>query len=97
MKAIFVSYNQAFTERVMFVLDRCQVRGYTKWETVHGRGSVNGDPHLGSHAWPELNSALLAIVDDEKVEQVVSNLQKLNEKAPEQGLRVFIWSVENAV
>ncbi len=97
MKAIFISYNQALTERVMFIFDKCLVRGYTKWDTVHGRGSVDGDPHLGSHAWPELNSAILAIVEDEKVEAVVSSFRRLNEKAPEQGIRVFTWNVESAV
>lgn len=98
MKAIFVSYNQALTERVMFILDKCLVRGYTKWDTVHGRGSIDGDPHLGSHAWPELNSAILAIVDnDEKAELIVKSFRALNEKAPEQGLRVFTWDVANAV
>lgn len=97
MKAIFVSYNQALTERVMFILDKCLARGYTKWDTVHGRGSIDGDPRLGSHAWPELNSAILTIVDDDRVEAIVKSFRMLNENTPEQGLRVFTWSVDNAV
>lgn len=95
MKAVFVSYNQALTERVMFILDKSLIRGYTKWDTVHGRGSVTGPPHLGSHAWPELNSAILAIVEDEKVKPFIDSLSKLNDKTSEQGIRVFVWNIED--
>ena len=97
MKAVFVSYNQALTERIVFILDKDQIRGYTKWETVHGRGSINGDPHFGSHAWPELNSAILAIVEDEKVEALLNSLKRLNEKTSEQGLRAFVWNIEGGM
>ena len=97
MKAIFISYNQALTERITFILDKCMIRGYTKWETVHGRGSVNGDPHFGSHAWPELNSAMLAIVEDGKVEVVLDSLKKLDDKTSEQGIRAFVWTIEGGM
>ena len=68
MKSVFIAYNQAFTERVEFMLDRLKIRGFTQWVDVHGRGSVEGDPHMGTHTWPEINNALMAIVEDEKVD-----------------------------
>lgn len=97
MKAIFIAYNQVLSESVIYILDKYLVRGYTKWESVSGRGSENGPPHFGTHAWPEMNSAIIAVVDDGKVEAVVSSLKKLDEKRPEQGIRTFIWSVEQGV
>lgn len=97
MKAIFIAYNQALTERITFIFDKCMVRGYTKWDTVHGRGSVDGPPHLGSHAWPELNSAMLAIVEDERVDLILKSLKKLDDKTSEQGIRAFVWNIEGGI
>ena len=52
MKAIFISYNQAYNEEIVEVLDAHEQRGFTRWENIDGRGSVNGEPHYGNHAWP---------------------------------------------
>lgn len=67
MKAVFVSYNQALTDPMQEILDDLGVRGFTKWELTMGRGSFDGEPHYGTHAWPSMNSSMLMIVEDEKV------------------------------
>ena len=45
MKAVFLSYNQALTDRVNAILDKQGIRGFTKWALTEGRGSVDGEPH----------------------------------------------------
>jgi nitrogen regulatory protein PII len=94
MKAVFIAYNQALTEAVNSILDRHQIRGYTKWADVQGRGTNTGEPHLGNHTWPAMNSAILAITGDEQVEPLLESLKRLNDKAEQQGLRVFVWNIE---
>ncbi|MDR2651991.1 MAG: hypothetical protein LBC68_06705 [Prevotellaceae bacterium] len=94
MKAIFISYNQALSERVINLLDNNDVRGFTRWALTEGRGTVDGEPHYGSHAWPSMNSSMLAIVEDEKVEKIMNDLRKLDEAAKMQGLRAFVWNIE---
>ncbi len=94
MKAVFIAYNQALTEAVNSILDRHFVRGYTKWENAHGRGTNSGEPHFGNHTWPSINSAILAITEDERVEGLLASLKKLDSKAEQQGLRAFVWNVE---
>ena len=94
MKAVFIAYNQALTDAVNLILDRHQIRGYTKWADAQGRGSKTGDPHFGTHTWPAMNSAILAITDDEQVEPLLNTLQKLDAKAEKQGLRTFVWRVD---
>ena len=54
MKAVFLSYNQALTDRVHAILDEQGIRGFTKWALTQGRGSVDGEPHYGTHAWPPM-------------------------------------------
>ena len=45
MKAIFIAYNQAYNEEIVEVLDAHAQRGFTRWQDIDGRGSVNGEPH----------------------------------------------------
>jgi nitrogen regulatory protein PII len=97
MKAVFFAYNQALTEAVNSILDRYQIRGYTKWADVQGRGTNAGEPHFGNHTWPAMNSAILAIVEDEKTEPLLTSLKKLDSKAEMQGLRAFVWNIEEAL
>ena len=97
MKAVFIAYNQALTEAVNSILDRYQIRGYTKWADTQGRGSHSGEPHFGTHTWPAMNSALLAITDDELVEPFLASLKRLDSKAEQQGLRAFVWNIEGGI
>lgn len=75
MKAVFIVYNQANTERVDYMLDRLGIRGFTTWEQVNGRGSVSGEPRMGTHTWPEMNSATLTIIREEQVEELLSYIK----------------------
>ena len=97
MKAIFISYNQALNERVMEILDKMFVHGFSKWELTHGRGTFDGEPHYGSHAWPAMNASILTIVDDEKVKPMLDALHDIDESAPQHGLRAFVWSIEDQI
>jgi len=97
MKAIFIVYNQALTEKVEYMFDRLEIRGFTQWNSVFGRGSVSGDPHMGTHTWPELNSAALTMVDDNLVDVVLGKVQKLNSINEEVGIRAFVWEITQMV
>ncbi len=97
MKTIFITFNQSYYEQILGLLDRYSCRGYTYWEEVQGRGSVEGEPHYGTHAWPTLNSAILTIVEDNRVKPLLEALHTLDAKTPMQGLRAFVWKVEQAI
>ena len=97
MKAIFIVYNQAHTEKVEYMLDRLEIKGYTLWENVFGRGSETGDPHMGTHTWPETNSATLTMVEDDKVDVVLEKIKKLDSINEEVGIRAFVWDVLKTV
>ncbi|MFW5657239.1 MAG: PG0541 family transporter-associated protein [Bacteroidota bacterium] len=97
MKAVFIIYNQALTEKVEYMLDRLEIRGFTQWPQMLGRGSVDGDPHMGTHTWPELNSGTLTMVGDERVPVLLEKIKKLNDVNTEVGIRAFVWNIEEAV
>ncbi len=97
MKAVFIVYNQANTERVDYMFDRLAIRGFTTWEKVDGRGSVNGEPRMGTHTWPEMNSATMTVVQDDQVEELLDCIKKLDKRNEEIGVRAFVWNIEQSV
>jgi len=97
MKSIFIAFDQAYYEQIISLLNSNHVRGFTEWESVKGKGSKTGEPHFGSHAWPGQNSALITIVDDEKVKPILKDLQALDETSKLMGLRAFVWNIEDSI
>lgn len=93
MKAVFISYNQALTERVSFMLEQLRVTGFTQWENVNGAGSNGGEPRMGSHTWPEMNSATMAVVADEMVPLILKYVEKIDNVNKENGIRAFVWDI----
>lgn len=97
MKSILITFDQAHYPEIVTTLEKLGCRGFTAWEQVQGRGSVNGEPHYGSHAWPSMASAIITIVADEKVKGVLERLKALDEASPKLGLRAFVWNVEDCI
>jgi len=94
MKAVMITFNQAHTEKIEYMLDYLNIKGFTLWDEVFGRGTNTGEPRMGTHTWPEKNSAVMAIVEDEKVDSLISKIKKIDEINAEVGIRAFVWSVE---
>jgi nitrogen regulatory protein PII len=93
MKAIMIIYNQAHTEKIEFLLEKLGIRGYSLWENVQGRGSKTGDPHLGTHAWPEINKCVITVVDESLVDTVLDKIKRIDAINEEVGIRAFVWDV----
>jgi nitrogen regulatory protein PII len=94
MKAIFIVYNQAQTEKVEYLFDKLDIRGFTRWTDLTGRGSVDGPPHMNTHTWPEQNTARLAVVEDDKVDVILNGVKRLDEENKDVGIRAFVWNIE---
>ncbi len=97
MKSVFIVFNQSNMERVEYMLDELDISGFTLFEQVQGRGTNGGEPRRGTHTWPEMNSAVMCIVPDEKVDELLSVTQKLDKRNPEVGVRAFVWNIEKTV
>lgn len=97
MKSVMIFYAQSLTVEVLSVINSLSIRGYSKWEHVTGRGTTDGEPHLGSHAWPSLNSSIMVVVEDEKVAPLFKKLRELDNKTSMQGLKAFSWNIEETL
>ena len=81
LKSVFIAYNEAYHSLILRLLDKQNLKGYTSWNHIEGRGSHGGEPHIGSHAWPTMNDAL----------------RELDERNPQEGLRAFVWNIEQTI
>lgn len=97
MKAVFMACNQSMYDAVMDIMNDMELRGFTGWEELIGRGSKDGEPHLGSHAWPTMNSALISVMEDDKATEFLKRLKQLDENNGKQGLRAFAWAVTDSI
>ena len=97
MKSVMIVFNQAFTTRVEYMLEELGIRGFTFFEQVQGQGSSTGEPHRGTHTWPEMNSAVITVVEDEKVPDLLLTVRKLDARNKSVGVRAFVWNVEQSV
>ena len=96
MKAIFVVYNQAYHQEIVELLNGLGQRGYTVWSEIGGRGSIDGEPHLGNHAWPTQNHALFTAVDNAIASDIMKAVKETDEANPKLGLRAYLWNIEQA-
>lgn len=97
MKSILITFDQAYYERILATLDRQNCRGFTYFEQVQGRGSKNGEPHFGSHAWPSMCSAIITVVRDEQVDSLLEVLHNMDKETEMLGLRAFVWNIEKSI
>lgn len=97
MKSIMITFDQAHYENIVATLDRLECNGFTYLEQVMGQGTNGGEPHFGSHAWPSMNSAILTMVDDDQVDEVLNALKEIDDYRPQLGLRAFVWNIEKSI
>jgi nitrogen regulatory protein PII len=90
-------YDQAFQEKIVDLLTRQNCRGFSCWTQVQGRGAKTGEPHMGTHAWPSMCSAIMTVVPDEKVDGLLEKLHALDMETEMLGLRAFVWTIEKTI
>ena len=97
LKSVFIAYNEAYHSLILRLLDKQNLKGYTSWNHIQGGGSHDGEPHIGSHAWPTMNDAMLVVVPEEKLQALLDALRELDERNPQEGLRAFVWNIEQTI
>ena len=96
MKAVFIAFNQAYNDEIVDLLERRGQRGFTRWNDILGRGSVDGEPHYGNHAWPVQNMAILTMVEDGLVPSLLEDLEVTDKASPDLGLRAYVWNITDS-
>ena len=87
MKSVLITFDQAYYERILQLLNRLNCRGFAYLDKVKGRGSKTGEPHYGTHAWPSMNSAIITVVEESKVDPLLDALRQMDLQTAQLGLR----------
>jgi hypothetical protein len=93
--AVYLFYDRAIDEEVMDVLTSCCIEHFTRWHDVSGVGSTG--PHLGDHVWPAMNNVTMAVVPEERREEILQRVRRLQEDFPFTGLRAVVLPVLDMV
>src|SRR5690554_2625988 len=97
MKAVMIVLDQAHYDEIVENLKTLNIRGFTSWREVHGRGSKNGIPRYGSHEWPSVNNSIHTIVEDDRLPLLLKYLNDLDNDSASLGLRAFGWNIEGMI
>ena len=97
MKSILITFDQAFFERIMALLDRHNCRGSVIGSRCRDVAGKTGEPHYGSHAWPSMCSAIITVVDEAKVAPLLEALHRMDKETEQLGLRAFVWNIEQTI
>jgi len=93
MKLVMICYNEAIDDEVTELLDKTDIKGYTKWTKVLGKGQTS-EPHLLSHIWPKANNVIAAVVPEEVAQTVLQDIRNMKGKVGREGLKAFVLPVD---
>lgn len=91
MKMILITYNHSLDDEMVELIESSGVSGWTRIEGVTGTGG--SEPHMGSKVWPATNNMLFTAVEDRLVKKIKAAGKKLAERFPDEGMRIFIWTL----
>lgn len=94
MKLIMICYNEAIDDEITELLQRADVKGYTKWTKVLGKGQTS-EPHLLSHIWPKANNVVAVAVEEQAAGIILENIREMKTKVGTAGLKAFMWEIDD--
>jgi len=94
MKAVLIVHNAAIEVEVSEALNSVGISCYTKFPNTIGRGQLS-EPHLNTDVWPGINCGTFVVTDEVKAKEVMKNIRKLREKRGSEGVKAFMWEVDD--
>lgn len=93
MKAVLIVHNAVIDTEVNEMLESAGIGCYTKFPNALGRGSLS-EPHLDTEVWPGVNCGTLVVVDDDKARAAMNAVRKLRQTLGSEGIKAFLWRME---
>jgi len=97
MKVVFIFYYAEYDEDIMAILEKINVKSYSKLEQILGKGKTS-NPRLNTAVWPGFNNALIVgVKDEEKKEMLLQALRKYSDKHQGKGICVLVLPLEEII
>ena len=94
MKAVLIVHSAAIDVDVNGMLKSVGIDAYTRFTDVVGRGH-RSEPHLNTEVWPGVNSATLAVVDEEKAQVALERVRAMRQTLGAEGIKAFVWEIQD--
>ena len=97
MKLVMICYNEAIDDEILELLEQVDVKGYTKWTKVLGKGQTS-EPHLLSHIWPKANNVIATAVEEEVADAILEKARGMRAelgKDEPKALKAFMWQIDD--
>lgn len=96
MNGLFIIYDVAYDDEVVNILDSINVKGFTKWTKVIGRGA-NSNPKMDDPVWPGFNCMIFLAVADELKNKLLDNIKMLLDKKNITGIKIFEFPIKELI
>ena len=94
MKAVLIVHNVAIDEEVNEALESVGISCYTKFTNTLGKGEIS-EPHLNTDVWPGINNGTFIVTDPVKAKEVMENVRRMREKLGSEGIKAFMWEIDD--
>jgi len=94
MKAVLIVHNVAISEEVNEALESFGIDCYTKFPNIIGKGEIS-EPHLNIDVWPGINCGTFVVIEQVKAKKVMENVRRLREKLGTEGIKAFMWEIDD--
>jgi hypothetical protein len=94
MKMLMIVVESTHKEKVEVTLTEHAVLGYTEVPTVYGMGRTG--MRLGSRAFPETSSIIFSVVEKEKVDELLADIDAQCADCREK-MRMIVWEIDRMV
>ena len=94
MKLVLICYNEAIDDEITELIQQADVKGYTKWTKVLGKGQTS-EPHLLSHIWPKANNVIAVAVEEDVAKIILQKVRDTKAKIGIAGLKAFMWEIDD--
>ncbi|MGC8594617.1 MAG: PG0541 family transporter-associated protein [Candidatus Kryptoniota bacterium] len=95
LKMVILSVDEGLIDYVEEAFAKLEIRGYTRIDNSKGQGSVEGEPHLGTHIWPGLNFLFIIVTNAAKASQLMDEIRTIDQREGKPGIRAFLLNVED--
>ncbi len=96
MELMLIIYDVDFDDDIMNIINYSEIKGFSKWDRVLGRGK-SSDPKMDNSVWPGFNASILVAMDEEAQKPFLESLRSLSRELGEKGLKVFMWPVREVI
>ncbi len=88
LRLYWVAYNVALETDVAEMLAGLEIKAYTRWDDVKGRG--HSGPHLNDEVWPAVNALYMFVAPAALEARLAAEIGRLRARYPGEGIKCLV-------